>query len=153
MPPAADDYSPAFAPEAFFMGETSGKGVLTYRSGEVDQAFTVSSTGSRNQEGQFLLRQTITWSDGREEKRTFVLRSDGRGGLEGSFADEEARVTLTANGSVGHLRHGLPGVPMARMEQFLYLQPDGRTLINEGTVRVMGITVRRLHEIIERPTD
>jgi hypothetical protein len=36
------------------------------------------------------------------------------------------------------------------MEQWLYLQPDGRTLLNEGTVRAFGIVAARLSEQIVR---
>lgn len=151
--PTGNSEGTAFHPEAFFMGSTSGRGVLTYKSGDIEQSFTVASMGSRDEAGQFILKQIISWSDGDEQMRTFVLRPDGQGGFEGHFAGGNIRVELTAKGSIGHLRHSLPGVPLAQMEQFMYLQPDGRTLINEGTVRVMGVTVRRLHEIIERPAE
>ncbi|RFB04429.1 DUF3833 family protein [Parvularcula marina] len=151
--PLATDTAPAFDPVEFFSGDTQGEGVLAFASGGLDARFTVRSHGSREEDGRFILRQTITWSDGREEERAFILTPDGKGGLEGYFEGERGRVTLTSAGSVGHLRHGLPDTPMARMEQFLYLQPDGRTLINEGTVRVLGIPFRRLHEIIVKPAE
>ncbi len=36
------------------------------------------------------------------------------------------------------------------MEQWLYLQPDRRTVLNEATVRVAGLVVARLSERISR---
>ena len=151
--PQSTDSGPAFDPVEFFSGDTQGEGVLAFASGGLDARFTVKSHGHREEDGRFILRQTISWFDGREQERAFILTPDGKGGLEGYFEEDRGRVTLTSEGSVGHLRHGLPDTPMARMEQFLYLQPDGRTLINEGTVRVLGIPFRRLHEIIVKPAE
>ena len=37
------------------------------------------------------------------------------------------------------------------MEQWLYLQPDGCTVVNQAVVRVAGLAVRRLSERIGRP--
>jgi hypothetical protein len=34
------------------------------------------------------------------------------------------------------------------MEQWLYMQPDGRTVVNEATIRVFGIIVAHLSERI-----
>ena len=37
-----------------------------------------------------------------------------------------------------------------QMEQWLYLQPDSRTVMNEATVSLLGITATRLSERITR---
>ena len=42
------------------------------------------------------------------------------------------------------MRHPFAG----SMEQWLYFQPDGRTVLNEATVRVAGIVVAHLSERI-----
>jgi hypothetical protein len=36
----------------------------------------------------------------------------------------------------------------AWMEQWLYLQPDGRTVVNEATISLLGLVVARLSERI-----
>ena len=36
------------------------------------------------------------------------------------------------------------------MEQWLYLQPDGRTVMNQATIRVFGPVVAHLSERISR---
>jgi hypothetical protein len=36
------------------------------------------------------------------------------------------------------------------MEQWLYLQPDGKTVLNEGTISMPGRIIARLSEVIVR---
>ena len=36
------------------------------------------------------------------------------------------------------------------MEQWIYLQPEGRTALNHATVRMFGVAVARLSETISR---
>ena len=76
----------------------------------------------------------------------------GEGRYEGTLTDSSGTVRAETIGSVLKIRYPLKDVPFGSMEQFLYLQPDGRTVVNVGTVRVMGVTVRRLHEVIIRQT-
>jgi hypothetical protein len=39
------------------------------------------------------------------------------------------------------------------MEQWMYLQPDGHTVLNEATVRVFGVVVSHLSERITHEND
>lgn len=149
----SDDRQPVFLADQFFIGMTTGEGKLLKRSGEIDQRFTVVSHGQYDSEGRFLLKQVISWSDGDEQLRTFVLTPDGQGNFKGHFADGFGNVRLTSEENVGRLRHKLPGLPLGRIEQFMTLQPDGRTVLNKGRVRVLGITVRYLEETITRPVE
>jgi hypothetical protein len=44
----------------------------------------------------------------------------------------------------------MKSIPGSRMEQWLYLQDDTKTLLNEGSVTVLGVLVARLSERISR---
>jgi len=55
-----------------------------------------------------------------------------------------------AYGELFHLRYPLRGLPLGRMEQWLYLQPDGHTVMNVAVASVAGVPVRRLSERISR---
>ena len=49
-----------------------------------------------------------------------------------------------------HLRYAMRSPWGGRMEQWLTLQPDGRTVVNRATVRVLGLVVTQLTERITR---
>ena len=70
-----------------------------------------------------------------------------------TLTDATGGVGAQAYGPVFHLAYALQGVPLGTMEQWLYLQPDGCTVVNEGVVRVAGFAVRRLSERISRAHD
>ena len=48
-----------------------------------------------------------------------------------------------------HIRY-LLSKPAVRMEQRLYLEPDGQSALNLSTVRFLGIPIARLEERISR---
>jgi hypothetical protein len=59
-------------------------------------------------------------------------------------------VTVRAQEGALTLSYAPKDIPLGRITQHLYLQPPGDTVINEGRISVMGITIRRMHEVIER---
>ena len=142
--------APAFDVAGFFTGASRGEGALTYRSGRVDQTFSVISDGRWNDDGDFILRQIIDWSDGDRQLSTFVLTPEGEGRFKGHFAGSDDPVRLWVEGDAAYLEHGLPGLPMGHIRQEMVPSADGRTLDNRGTVRVLGMPVRRLEETIEK---
>lgn len=139
---------PELRPEAFFMGRTRGSGVLQNGAGRPSRTFTVASLG-RAVPGGITVAQEIRWSDGDIDRRSWTVRRNGPNSYRGALTDAPGPVTAEARGNVLRLRYRLrdPGV---YMEQWLYLQPDGRTVLNEGTVSVLGLTVARLSEQIVR---
>lgn len=138
---------PALRPEAFFAGETRGRGTLQV-AGRGTRSFDVVSFGRR--EGEAIrVDQTIRYSDGKVEQRFWVLRPIGPGIYEGTLSDAAGPVRARVSGNALHLRY-LVRRPAVVMEQWLTPQPDGRALRNEGTVRAFGIPVARLSERIVR---
>jgi hypothetical protein len=138
---------PVLDPIAFFAPGTIGEGVLVHRDGRVDRRFTVKSELATDA-GTYRIRQHIRFDDGEERQREWTLEPRGEGRYTGTLTDSGGEVTARAEGNALRLSYPIDGLPLGRMEQFLYLEPDGRTVVNFGTVRVANVTVRRLHEVI-----
>ncbi|MFZ4688665.1 MAG: DUF3833 family protein [Polymorphobacter sp.] len=144
-----DAAGPALRPEEFFAGKTHGWGVLQTRGGRPSQRFEVTGEGETDAQGRFHLRQTVTWGDGRRTNREWVMTADGANGYRATLTDAKGPVTAQVRGNVFHLRYRLAD-PAVMMEQYLYLQADGRTVLNTGTVTAMGMPVAHLSEQIVR---
>ena len=140
--------NPPMRPEAFFAGATHSFGVLESRSGAPSKVFRVDGEGQALPDGQFRLDQTVTFDGDAPQRRTWLMRPDGAHGYRARLTDASGEVVGEAYGSLFHLRY--PYKSVARMEQWLYLQPDGRTVLNEGTVTIAGLVVARLSERITR---
>lgn len=140
---------PAMRPEQFFAGATRGWGVLETRGGRPSQRFTVEGRGATAADGSFGLEQTVRWGDGRVEQRAWRLVADGPQRYRGTLTDARGAVTAEIVGNVFHLRYRLAD-PAVMMEQHLYLQADGRSVLNSATVTVMGMPVAHLTETIVR---
>ena len=65
--------------------------------------------------------------------------------LSHASGDVDAEVT----GNLFHLRYRIRQ-PRVYMEQWLYLQPGGRTVLNQAEVTVLGIPYAGLSETITR---
>nr|MDQ2734782.1 DUF3833 family protein [Pseudomonadota bacterium] len=66
----------------------------------------------------------------------------------GTLTDASGAIDAEAWGDLLHIRYPMAKPFGGEMEQWLYLQPDGRTVMNEATVRVLGLVVARLSERI-----
>ena len=140
--------SPAFDPEAFFAGHTHGAGTVAMR-GRASQSLRVDGEGSRDADGTFRLDQTLTIGDGAPDTRTWRLRRTDARTYAATLSDARGPVVAESGGNRFHLRYEIrrPGVVM---EQWLYLQPDGRTVRNIATITVLGVPWVRLAEDITR---
>jgi hypothetical protein len=141
---------PEMRPESFFLGATRGSGVLQTGGGRPSRTFTVRSLG-RAVPGGITVDQEIRWNDGEVDRRSWTVRRTGPHTYRGELTEATGPVTAEARGNVLRLNYPMKG-PGVSMEQWLYLQPDGRTVINEGTVRVLGVVVARISEQIVRET-
>ena len=94
------------------------------------------------------LEQDIRFSDGRSEHRTWRLHRIDLHRFQAQVSDSRRPFEAEAHGPVFHFAYRLKMTPGATLEQWLYLQPDGRTLINQGVVRIIGVVVARLSETI-----
>jgi hypothetical protein len=140
--------TPQFRPEQFFAGVTYGEGILATR-GKADRPFRVTGAGHSKSDGTFVLDQTITYADGAVEQRSFRIWRVDECEYAGSLTGASGAVWARAEGNSFHVRYTI-STPAVTMEQWIYLQPDGRTGLNRATVRVLGIPVAHLSETIRR---
>lgn len=139
---------PEFKPEAFFAGITRGDGTLSQRW-KASRTFRVAGTGQMDSDGSFRLDQTVTYNDGTTENRTWHLRQNSDNSYGATLSDASGTVKATVEGNVLHVRYRLRH-PAVYMDQRLYLQPDGHTVLNIATVSVLGVPWARLSERIAR---
>lgn len=140
--------APEFRPEEFFSGLTHGDGILVTRWSPA-KAFKVTSSGKSESDGTFVLDQTIAYADGTLERRSFRMRRHDDHEYTGSLTGASGVVSARAEGNTFHIRYTIRK-PAVTMEQWIYLQPDGRTAFNRATLRVLGIPLAHLSETIRR---
>ncbi len=149
LPPASfEGAGPPMRPDVFFVGVTRSSGVLESAGGAPSQRFTVEGHGRLLANGDLQLEQSVTFDGQSPRTRTWVMSRLDAHHYMATLTDASGPVSLDAYGNLLHLSYGLKGVAFGRMEQWLYLQPDGRTVVNEAVVRVVGLPVRRLSERI-----
>ena len=137
---------PQFRPDVFFAGGTTGVGTLKV-VGRASVATYVEGTGRTLPDGTFQLRQRVTEGDKRPRTRVWRLRDQGGGVWSGTLTDATGPVTAEVRGNLFHVRYDGKGVGV---EQWLYLEPDGRTVKNTLVGRKLGVTVGRLEETIRK---
>ena len=147
-PDAFDGRTPEMRPEAFFSGRTVSDGFLETRSGSPERRFSVQGRGRTLADGTFQLEQTVVMEGSPPEVRTWNLHRVDVHRYEGSLSDASGPVRGQSYGNLFHVSYPMRSPPLAHMEQWLYLQPDGVTVINEATVSLFGITVAHLSERI-----
>lgn len=149
LPPAAFvGQGPEMRPERFFLGETTSWGVLETRGGAPSRTIRVEGHGRIEPDGALILDQTVRYASGKADQRQWRLRQVGANRYEGTLTDASGPVRAEVSGNLFHLRYPLKAAPGGSMEQWMYLQDDGRTVLNVGTARVLGVTVVRLSERI-----
>ena len=140
--------TPTFDPVAFFTGHTHGEGTLDARFGS-RRELSVEGNGFQNADGSFQLDQTISFANGSVETRRWVLRRRDANSWTATLSDASGEVSAETSGNLFHLRYQIRS-PRVFMEQWLYLQPDGRSVLNLAQVTVLGVPYARLSETITR---
>lgn len=139
---------PGLEPELFFAGATLGRGVLEHRDGSIARRFEVESRGRASAQG-VAIEQTIEFDDGETRTRRWTLTKTGPDTYRGTLTEASGPVRARRRDGTLTLSYRLATVTFGRMRQSLTLDASGRRVINEGTVRVLGIVVRRMHEVID----
>ena len=140
--------TPLLDPIAFFTGRTHGEGALDVRLGK-PRTLTVEGTGTAKPDGSFQLDQTVTWGDGAVETRRWLLVRRDATSFTATLSDASGEVNAEVSGNLFHLRYPIQQ-PRVFMEQWLYLQPDGRSVLNLAQVTVLGVPWARMSETITR---
>jgi hypothetical protein len=145
---------PVFDPMEFFTGHTKSAGVLENRRGTPTQHVTTETRGVR--EGDMLrLEQSLRFSDGRKQDRSWRIRKLDAHHFTATANDVVGTIEGEAYGNVFHWSFTLalsPGDPFGnvRMSQWMYLQPDGRTMLNHSTIRKGGLVLAQVSEQFRR---
>ncbi len=145
---------PLLNPAEFFTGHTSSSGVMENRGGAPVKRVTTTTAG--HWEGATLhLEQDLFLGEAKPQHRSWRIRKLDAHRYEATANDMVGTASGEAYGNVFHWSFTLalsPGNPLAnvRMSQWMYLQPDGRTLINHSTIRKLGIVVAQVTEQFRR---
>ncbi len=141
---------PEFQPTKFFTGRTSSFGVMENRRGEPKEIVKTETVGEWV--GDTLrLEQDLSLGSGKPQHRSWRIRKLDAHRYEATANDIVGTVRGEAYGNVFHWSFTLalsPGNPVAnvRMSQWMYLQPDGRTMVNHSTIQKFGIVVAQVTE-------
>ena len=135
-------------PEIFFAGKTASSGVMETGSGAPTRRLHVEGFGQVMPDGSFRLEQNVTFDQDKPEMRAWVMQRPDAHRYTATLTDAAGAVDAQAYGDLFPLRYPMKTPFGGRMEQWMHLQPDGRTVINVATVRVFGVIVARLSERI-----
>ena len=144
---------PEFDPVRFFGGLTVSSGVMENRAGAPTGTVTTETTARR--EGEWLLLEQDLVVEGKAQHRSWRIRRLDAHHFEGTANDIVGTVRGEAHGNAFHWEFTLalsPGNPLAnvRMSQWMYLQPDGETMLNHSTITKFGVVVAQVTEQFRR---
>ncbi len=151
------DGRPILDPAEFFTGRASSSGVMENRGGSPTKRVTTTTLG--HWEGATLhLEQDIVLGDAKPQHRSWRIRGLDTHHFAATANDMVGTASGEAYGNVFHWSFTLalsPGNPLAnlQMSQWMYLQPDGRTLVNHSTIRKFGLVVAQVSEQFRREVE
>lgn len=108
----------------------------------------VDGKGWVEPDGTLILDQIVKRADHAPERRRWRFREMGPNRYAGSLSDAAGPVVGDVRGNRMHLAYPMKGGYKA--EQWIYLQPDGRTALNRMAITKFGIEVGRLEETIRK---
>ena len=148
--PVPSDYasqSPKLDLKQYFNGKLLAHGIVTDRSGEVMQRFTVQLTGTW-QGDTGTLDERFSYSDGRQETRVWTLTRGADGRYTGRAADVVGEAQGQAAGNALNWRYTLKlpvddTVHEVQFDDWMFLM-DERVMLNKAVMSKFGF---RLGEV------
>ncbi len=145
---------PVFEPDKFFTGRTESTGVMENRGGNPIRVVTTKTNGTWK-DNVLRIEQDLTIGGDPPFHRSWRLRRIDSHHFEATANDIVGTARGEAWGNVFHWTFTLaasPGNPLAnvRMSQWMYLQPDGKTMVNHTTFRKAGIVLTQVTEQFRR---
>ena len=145
-----DRSRPVFAPDKFFAGRTHSWGIFETRSGQPTSTLTTTTDGHVKADGLHF-EQDLFFENGKKSHRSWIVRRVDEHHFTATGTGIVGVARGTAYGNAFHLNFTLdasPGNPLARlhMSQWMYLQPDGVTMVNRDTLSKGGIVVVHITE-------
>ena len=140
---------PLLDPVNYFTGKTASSGVMESRGGAPQE--TVKTWTSGRREGDVLVLEQDLQLGQKKQHRSWRIRRLDAHHFSATANDLVGTAAGEAYGNVFTWSFTLslsPGNPLAnvRMTQWMYLQPDDRTLVNHSTILKLGIVVAQVTE-------
>lgn len=137
-----------FVPEQFFLGRTEGVGTLKLMMSK-PETVRVRSHGYVEKDGTLVLDQIVERPSEEPERREWRFRKLGPGRYAGTLSVAKGPVTVALSGNRLHLKYRLKKGNVG-VEQWVYLQPGGRSAVNRMTLHRMGMKVGTLDDTIRK---
>lgn len=134
-------------PEHFFVGRTAGSGIVQIMFAGKHKVGD-RSTGRIDASGALLLDQIVDEEGKPARTRSWRLARSASGGITGTISDARGPVTGEIRGNILHLRYRSAEGPS--VEQWITVNPDGRTASNRMTFTKFGIQVATLTSTVRR---
>lgn len=148
VPSMFEGATPEMRPDVFFRGKTVSSGVVENRAGAPTHRFKVEGRGQVLPDGTFRLEQIVSFDQEIPRSRTWLMQKIDAHHYRATLTDASGPVEAEAYGNLFHLRYPMQTPLGGWMEQWMYLQPDGSTVINEAAVSVFGVVAAHLSERI-----
>ena len=148
------DGKPVFDPGEFFRGRTHSWGIVESRGGEPSEILTTRAQGHW-QGDIFHFEQDLAFEQGKRQHRSWLIRRLDAHHYTATGTGIVGEARAEAYGNVFHLEFTFdvsPGNPLlhVHMSQWMYLQPDGRTMVNRDTLTKAGVIVAHITEQFEK---
>ena len=144
---AASSISSPVIPQRFFVGSTIGDGTVRIALAPPRRTH-VTGSGRLLFDRTLVLSQTVAIEDRPIRTREWHLREITPGRFAGTLSEASGPVTGEIVDGRLHLHYPMKGSVIA--DQWLTLEPDGRTVHNHSLITKFGIPVAKLDEIIRR---
>lgn len=146
--------SPAFDILRFYTGHTRSTGLLASPRGHPLKRVATETWG-RMEGGELHMTQDVKFDDDPPTRRTWVIRRVDEHHYEATSKNVTGKARGEAWGNALRLDYVLalkPSNPLSRvrMTHWMMLQPDGRTMLNDVTVRKLGVVVGRITEVFRQ---
>ena len=137
---------PPFDVERFFTGGTEGRGTLKVAFSS-DQQIMVQGSGRLEPDGTLVLDQRVERTGEQPQQRQWRIRRTAPGQYAGTLTDAQGPVTGTVRGNRLELRFRMKRGGLDA-QQWLVLQPGGRSALNRMRISKFGVLVAALEETI-----
>ncbi len=141
---------PVFDPGRFFLGRTHSWGIVDSPSGGPKEIIKTRTEGHWVGD-VFHFEQDIAFEKREGQHRSWQIRRQDAHHFSATGTGIVGEARGEAYGNAFHLQFTMAlgsGNPLlhVHMSQWMYLQPDGRTMINSDTITKAGVIVSRITE-------
>jgi hypothetical protein len=140
--------TPVAAPEHFFVGRTEGSGTVQMIMSGSHKVRDVSR-GRLDKSGALILEQMVYEEGKPARRRSWRLARSGPNRITGTISDAVGPVTGDIRGNVLHLKYQAREAN-AQVEQWITLNPGGRTASNRMIFRKFGFKAATLNSTIRK---